>query len=63
MAMAKTLRGAILVRITAPHVVAGIVALDGKMIRAAPIVAYMMGWDGRKLSRYCDRKGWKWQLV
>jgi hypothetical protein len=63
MAMAKTLRGAILVRIVAPHFVAGIIAIDGAVFRTAPILHFTMGWDGRRVARYCDRNGWTWQLV
>jgi hypothetical protein len=39
------------------------VVLDGIVIEPAPILHYMMGWDGRRLARYCDRNGWHWQLV
>lgn len=45
-------------QITAPHFCAGIVAVDGLVIAAAPIVRYMVGWDGRRMRDYCCRKGW-----
>jgi len=44
-----------LVRITAPHFVAGIVVRE----RAAPILAYMLPWSLTQILRYCDRKGWQ----
>jgi len=51
-----------LIRITAPHFVAGIVA-DSVVTRAAPILGYMRGWDGRQVADYCKRKGWTWERV
>jgi hypothetical protein len=53
----------ILVRITAPHFVACLEASGGVVVRAAPIINYMLGWDGRRVARYSDSKGWTWQLV
>ena len=49
-----------LVRIEAPHFVAGLDAEGGRVVRAAPIVRYMIGWDGRRVARYCASKGWAW---
>jgi hypothetical protein len=46
------------VQITAPHFCAGVVARDGRVVAAAPIVRYMVGWDGRRVRDYCRRKGW-----
>lgn len=48
------------IQITAPHFVAGIVACDGCVTEAAPILRYMLGWDGHKVAGYCRRKGWTW---
>lgn len=53
----------VLVRITAPHLVAGLQARDGRVVRAAPILRYMLGWDGSRLADYCERKGWTWEIV
>lgn len=52
-----------LVRIVAPHFVAGIVARNGRVVRAAPILGYMRGWDGAAVASYCDRKDWAWEVV
>ena len=52
-----------LVRISAPHFVAGIVARDGRVVLAAPIVYYMVGWDGRRVADYCAAKNWTWERV
>jgi hypothetical protein len=43
-----------LVRITAPHFVAGLEASGGVVVvRVVPIINYMLGWDGRMVARYC----------
>ena len=63
-----------LVRIVAPHFVAGIV-LDGaigqydydsdKVLihRCAPILRYMKGWTTHRIERYCRKKGWELSKV
>jgi hypothetical protein len=50
----------ILIAIDAPHFYAGLVAEDGRVVRAAPILAYMLGWSGERVAAYCRRKGWSW---
>lgn len=52
-----------LVQITAPHFVAGLQAEDGRVVRAAPIIKYMIGWDGGGLKSWCHHKGWTYQVV
>lgn len=47
------------IRITAPWFVAGVVLVDGRVTRAAPIVAYMRGWHGARVLAYARRKGWR----
>ena len=49
-----------LVRIDAPHFVAGLEAEGSHVVRAAPILRYMTGWDGRQVATYCATKGWSW---
>ena len=44
-----------LIRIEAPHFVAGVEV----EIRAAPIVRYMASWSLKRIRAYCRRKGWK----
>lgn len=48
-----------MLRITAPHFVAGIV--QGGMV--APIIKYMKGWTLREIRAYCERKGWTVELI
>ena len=51
---------AMLIRITAPHFVAGIeLSPNSKVIRAAPILSYMVGWDIKRVVVYCNKKNWK----
>lgn len=50
----------VLVRIVAPHFVAGVDAEDGRVVRAAPILRYMLDWDGVRVAGYCAQKGWAW---
>jgi hypothetical protein len=49
------------VRIVAPHFVCG-VEIDpatAVVVRAAPIVGYMVGWTARRVREYVDRKQWE----
>ena len=52
-----------LIRIVAPHFVAGVIHHRGVIVMSAPILRYMIGWDGRRLADYCRAKGWKWERV
>jgi hypothetical protein len=55
----------VLWRITAPHFVAGIELgmWHHIVLRAAPIVEYMLGWEGRDVLHYCEKKNWKVEVV
>ena len=55
----------VLWRITAPHFVAGIELgmWHHIVLRAAPIVEYMLGWEGRTVLHYCEKKNWKVEVV
>jgi len=54
-----------LVRITAPHFVAGLVwcSKTDRVTEAAPILKYMHGWSRERVSTYCTRKGWAARMV
>lgn len=54
--------GTILVRIVAPHFVAGF-ETDGTVRRAAPILRYMVGWNDDKVRDYVKKKGWTASIV
>lgn len=48
-----------MVRIVAPHFVAGIVR--GGLV--APIIRYMKGWTLAQIKAYCERKGWAVEVM
>ena len=58
-----------LIRITAPHFVAGIVIQDVKgincVVGGAPIVFYMVQqrWPWTRVVNYLQRKKWQWEQV
>lgn len=53
-----------LVRITAPHFVAGFeLDQDNRIVNCAPIIAYVKKIGVRKFLQYCDRKGWKVECI
>ena len=52
-----------LIQIITPHFVAGLVAREGKVVEAAPIIRYMQGWDGRQVAAYCKKKNWEWRKI
>lgn len=47
-----------LIRIEAPHFVAGVVLENGRVTRTAPIVKYMKGWTEAHIRHYCVTKDW-----
>jgi len=53
-----------MIRISAPHFVAGAVLNDDHIVmRAAPIIVYMRGWTATRAINYCLRKGWTWEYL
>ena len=48
-----------LLMIDAPHFYCGVILNHDRVIRAAPIVHYMRGWNSDRLKRYCERRGWR----
>ena len=51
-----------LVRVVAPHFVAGF-ETDGNVRRAAPIIKYMVGWTEAYARHYIKQKGWIASIV
>lgn len=49
---------AALIRVVAPHFVAGIIIRGGVVIKAAPILAYAKGKKYNEIKSYFDRKNW-----
>ena len=50
-----------MIRIVAPHFVAGVVLKDERVIYAAPILKWMAGWTVDRVEGYCRSKGWEFQ--
>ena len=64
--------GSTLIRITAPHFVAGLELQTHNFqrrgqpsvcVKAAPIIAYMVGWRLEKIRLYCKSKGWEIEVL
>ena len=53
----------ILFMIDAPHFTCGVIVRHGRVIRAAPIVHYLTGWDRDRVQRYARRRGWQVEEV
>ena len=51
-----------LVRVVAPHFVAGF-ETDGIVRRTAPILKRMLGWTDDRARKYISRKGWRASVV
>lgn len=47
-----------MVRIVAPHFVAGLAVVDGHVRGTAPILSYMEDWACRDVEAYCQQKHW-----
>ena len=52
-----------LVRVVAPHFVAGIIVEENKVIDAAPILRWSIGMTRHQLKTYFVRKGWKASII
>jgi hypothetical protein len=51
------------VRIEAEHFVARIECSGGKVVVAAPIVKYMLGWTVKEAAQYTRKKKWKTEVM
>ena len=45
--------------IDAPHFYAAVAVRDGVVVKAAPIVAWMIGKSVARVLSYCRQKGWR----
>lgn len=53
-----------LIRISAPHFCAGVVLNEHDIaVHGAPILRYMVGWNGKKIFDYCRYKRWVWEKL
>ena len=44
----------------APHFVAGLVAVNDKVVKAAPIIKYLKNKNIDQAKATCERRGWPW---
>ena len=53
-----------LIRVVAPHFVAGVVLVNGRIVEAAPILKWSIGRCFRGFRDYCvGRKNWKVEML
>jgi hypothetical protein len=52
-----------MLRIEAPHFVAGLVYHIDKNNECPPIIKYMKTWSINKIRWYCNKKGWKVERI
>lgn len=52
-----------LLRVTAPHFVAGAIWCGGRCVKAAPILGWMHGKDASGVKEFMQRMGWEWQWI
>lgn len=53
----------ILAQISAPDFVAGLVLVDDKVTKAAPILRFMRGWSRDAVRSHCQFKAWDVRVV
>jgi|SoimicmetaTmtLMB_FD_contig_31_3692696_length_434_multi_2_in_0_out_0_1 hypothetical protein len=51
------------IQITSTSFCAGVVLDRGLVVRAAPILKYMIGWDRSRVLSYARGRGWRVQLM
>jgi hypothetical protein len=55
---AEPLPPAAIQRIVGPNFVAGLVIKDDRVIHAAPILGYTIGWPTERVNALAQRRGW-----
>jgi hypothetical protein len=57
--MSETTRAPNAIHIQAPHFTAAVVLARTTVVRAPPILRYMIGWHAEQVLKYAKEKGWK----
>lgn len=52
-----------LIQIKSSYFCCGILVQSGKIVKAAPIVKYMIGWNGKRFKQYCNKKKFTYEMV
>jgi len=53
------MKNEVLYQVTAPHFCAGIIVIDNIVIKAAPILRWMIDKNVDYLTEYCKKKKWE----
>ena len=53
----------LMVRVASRYFVSGFVVRDGFVVKAAPLLRYMIGWPTSRAMGYMDGKGWVHDLL
>ena len=52
-----------MIHIDSDYFSAGVIVVNGKVTRAAPILSYMLGWTSGRVVEYCKKKGWRYAFT
>ena len=52
-----------LLAIDAPYFYCGVIVCNSRVIKTAPSVPYLLGWDLDRVQRYAQRRGWRVEAV
>lgn len=52
-----------LIQIISSYFCCGIIIENGIVIKSAPIVSYMIGWNGKRFKEYCDKKKFEYKVL
>ena len=52
-----------LLRVTAPHFVAGAIWVNKECVHAAPIIKWMIGKPAIEVKAYLDKRKWKYEWI
>ena len=52
-----------MLRISAPHFVAGVIIENGVVTEAAPILYWTRGKTDTFVKNYCEKKNWKYEVL
>lgn len=52
-----------MLQVTAPYFCAGAKVRGQKIVSAAPIIKYMIGWTVNKAQQYATSKGWQARII
>lgn len=58
-----TCRHEAMMRISGPNFVVGAVLHDHVVVKAAPLIKYMIGWRRDRVIWHCKHKGWQLETI